>query len=116
MYAAHGRHAGFFEFLHDEGVELVVHHAFAVELLDALAAKTPRRRCLGLREPLEDRLELFLGNADARVLHLEMHTDAAARLLSQSLKGFFWISVSIATVSTLCGILLKEDGVKNRRR
>ena len=31
---------------------------------------------------------------------------AAARLLSQSLKGFFWISVLIATVSTLCGILL----------
>ncbi|KPX61243.1 Uncharacterized protein ALO35_01319 [Pseudomonas amygdali pv. lachrymans] len=31
---------------------------------------------------------------------------AAARLLSQSLKGFFWISVAIATVSTLCGILL----------
>ncbi|RMT99218.1 hypothetical protein ALP39_04356, partial [Pseudomonas marginalis pv. marginalis] len=31
---------------------------------------------------------------------------AAARLLSQSLKGFFWISVVIATVSTLCGILL----------
>ncbi len=31
---------------------------------------------------------------------------AAARLLSQSLKGFFWISVAIATLSTLCGILL----------
>ncbi|RMT51185.1 metal ABC transporter permease [Pseudomonas syringae] len=31
---------------------------------------------------------------------------AAARLLSQSLKGFFWISVAIATISTLCGILL----------
>ncbi|MCD7048776.1 metal ABC transporter permease, partial [Pseudomonas petroselini] len=31
---------------------------------------------------------------------------AAARLLSQSLKGFFWVSVVIATVSTLCGILL----------
>lgn len=31
---------------------------------------------------------------------------AAARLLSQSLKGFFWISVSIATLCTLCGILL----------
>ncbi|MDD0983315.1 metal ABC transporter permease, partial [Pseudomonas shahriarae] len=31
---------------------------------------------------------------------------AAARLLSQSLKGFFWISVVIATLSTLCGILL----------
>ena len=31
---------------------------------------------------------------------------AAASLLSQSLKGFFWISVVIATVSTLCGILL----------
>ncbi|KPY36891.1 zinc ABC transporter permease [Pseudomonas savastanoi pv. retacarpa] len=31
---------------------------------------------------------------------------AAARLLSQSLKGFLWISVAIATVSTLCGILL----------
>ncbi len=31
---------------------------------------------------------------------------AAARLLSQSLKGFFWISVAIATVSTLSGILL----------
>ncbi len=31
---------------------------------------------------------------------------AAARLLSQSLKGFFWISVLIATLSTLCGILL----------
>ena len=31
---------------------------------------------------------------------------AAARLLSQSLKGFFWISVLLATVSTLCGILL----------
>ena len=31
---------------------------------------------------------------------------AAARLLSQSLKGFFWVSVAIATVSTLCGILL----------
>ncbi len=30
---------------------------------------------------------------------------AAARLLSQSLKGFFWCSVLIATVSTLCGIL-----------
>ncbi len=29
---------------------------------------------------------------------------AAARLLSQSLKGFFWCSVLIATVSTLCGI------------
>lgn len=31
---------------------------------------------------------------------------AAARLLSQSLKGFFWVSVLIATVSTLAGILL----------
>ena len=31
---------------------------------------------------------------------------AAARLVSQSLKGFFFISVLIATVSTLCGILL----------
>lgn len=31
---------------------------------------------------------------------------AAARLLSQSLKGFFWLSVLIATVSTLAGILL----------
>ena len=31
---------------------------------------------------------------------------AAARLLSQSLKGFFWLSVLIATVSTLLGILL----------
>jgi zinc transport system permease protein len=31
---------------------------------------------------------------------------AAARLLSQSLKGFFWVSVVIATLSTLCGILL----------
>jgi len=31
---------------------------------------------------------------------------AAARLVSQSLKGFFFISVLIATASTLCGILL----------
>ena len=31
---------------------------------------------------------------------------AAARLLSQSLKGFFFISVLIATLSTLLGILL----------
>lgn len=31
---------------------------------------------------------------------------AAARLVSQSLKGFFFISVVIATLSTLCGILL----------
>nr|WP_314872069.1 metal ABC transporter permease [uncultured Pseudomonas sp.] len=31
---------------------------------------------------------------------------AAARLVSQSLKGFFFISVLIATLSTLCGILL----------
>lgn len=31
---------------------------------------------------------------------------AAARLVSQSLKGFFWLSVLIATVSTLLGILL----------
>lgn len=31
---------------------------------------------------------------------------AAARLLSQSLKGFFWLSVAIATLSTLAGILL----------
>jgi len=31
---------------------------------------------------------------------------AAARLLSQSLKGFFWASVLIATLSTLLGILL----------
>ena len=31
---------------------------------------------------------------------------AAARLISQSLKGFFFISVVIATLSTLCGILL----------
>lgn len=30
---------------------------------------------------------------------------AAARWLSQSLKGFFWCLVLIATVSTLCGIL-----------
>jgi hypothetical protein len=33
---------------------------------------------------------------------------AAARLLSQSLKGFFWCSVLIATVSTLCGILAAD--------
>ncbi|MDH1212127.1 metal ABC transporter permease [Pseudomonas chengduensis] len=31
---------------------------------------------------------------------------AAARLLSQSLKGFFWLSVLIATCSTLTGIFL----------
>lgn len=31
---------------------------------------------------------------------------AAARLLSQSLKGFFWLSVLIATCSTLAGIFL----------
>ncbi|WP_022961183.1 metal ABC transporter permease [Halopseudomonas pelagia] len=31
---------------------------------------------------------------------------AAARLLSQSLKGFFWLSVLIATFSTLTGIYL----------
>jgi zinc transport system permease protein len=31
---------------------------------------------------------------------------AAARLLSQSLRGFFWLSVRIATFSTLAGILL----------
>src|SRR5690606_39219182 len=31
---------------------------------------------------------------------------AAARLLSQSLKGFFWLSVLIATCSTLAGIML----------
>ncbi|EPM7288827.1 metal ABC transporter permease [Pseudomonas aeruginosa] len=31
---------------------------------------------------------------------------AAARLISQSLKGFFWLAVLIATVSTLAGILL----------
>ena len=31
---------------------------------------------------------------------------AAARLVSQSLKGFFFVSVSIATLSTLLGILL----------
>jgi len=31
---------------------------------------------------------------------------AAARLLSQSLRGFFWLSVLIATFSTLAGILL----------
>ncbi|MGF6593120.1 metal ABC transporter permease [Pseudomonas sp. 2835] len=31
---------------------------------------------------------------------------AAARLISQSLKGFFWASVLIATLSTLLGILL----------
>ncbi len=31
---------------------------------------------------------------------------AAARLLSQSLKGFFWLSVLIATVSTLAGIFV----------
>lgn len=31
---------------------------------------------------------------------------AAARLVSQSLKGFFWASVLIATFSTLIGILL----------
>ncbi|RWU21419.1 metal ABC transporter permease [Pseudomonas alkylphenolica] len=31
---------------------------------------------------------------------------AAARLISQSLKGFFWASVVIATLSTLVGILL----------
>ncbi|HKS15534.1 MAG TPA: metal ABC transporter permease [Pseudomonas sp.] len=31
---------------------------------------------------------------------------AAARLVSQSLKGFFWISVLIATLSTLLGILM----------
>ncbi|HDS1737853.1 metal ABC transporter permease [Pseudomonas sp. BP8] len=31
---------------------------------------------------------------------------AAARLVSQSLKGFFFVSVLIATLSTLCGILL----------
>lgn len=31
---------------------------------------------------------------------------AAARLLSQSLRGFFWFSVLIATFSTLAGILL----------
>ena len=31
---------------------------------------------------------------------------AAARLLGQSLQGFFWFSVLIATVSTLAGILL----------
>lgn len=31
---------------------------------------------------------------------------AAARLLSQSLRGFFWLSVAIATASTLAGILL----------
>ena len=34
-----GRNAGRFELLHDEGVELVVHHAFAVELFDALAVE-----------------------------------------------------------------------------
>lgn len=31
-----GRDAGFFQFAHDEMVELVVHHAFAIELLNAL--------------------------------------------------------------------------------
>ena len=31
---------------------------------------------------------------------------AAARLISQSLRGFFWSSALIATLSTLCGILL----------
>lgn len=31
---------------------------------------------------------------------------AAARLLSQSLRAFFWLSVAIATVSTLAGILV----------
>ncbi|WP_068826574.1 metal ABC transporter permease [Pseudomonas sp. BMS12] len=31
---------------------------------------------------------------------------AAARLLSQSLKGFFWLSVLIATLSTLAGIFV----------
>ena len=31
---------------------------------------------------------------------------AAARLVSQSLKGFFWVSVLIATLSTLLGILM----------
>lgn len=31
---------------------------------------------------------------------------AAARLLSQSLRGFFWLSVAIATLSTVAGILL----------
>lgn len=31
---------------------------------------------------------------------------AAARLLSQSLKGFFWLSVLIATLSTIAGIFL----------
>ena len=31
---------------------------------------------------------------------------AAARLLSQSLRGFFWLSVGIATLSTQAGILL----------
>ncbi|MNE20461.1 hypothetical protein D3C80_1135840 [compost metagenome] len=33
------RDAGFFKLLHDEGVELVVHHAFAVELFDTLAVE-----------------------------------------------------------------------------
>nr|GEZ29318.1 hypothetical protein [Tanacetum cinerariifolium] len=34
-----GRNASSFELLHDEGVELVVHHAFAVELFDSLAVE-----------------------------------------------------------------------------
>lgn len=34
-----GRDTGRFELLHDEGVELVVHHAFAIQLFDALAVE-----------------------------------------------------------------------------
>ena len=51
---------------------------------------------------------LLLGSAGGLLLvgALLVIPAAAARLLSQSLKGFFWISVLIATVSTLCGILL----------
>ncbi len=44
--------------------------------------------------------------APVRVGALLVVPAAAARLISQSLKGFFFLSVVIATISTLFGILL----------
>ena len=70
---------------------------------------------LGLSLPLYNRIMLASFNpqlAAVKVIGailvgaLLVIPAAAARLLSQSLRGFFWISVLIATVSTLCGILL----------
>src|SRR5262249_10217935 len=44
------------------------------------AAESPRRRCLGLRERLEDSLADVLGDADARVADLESDIAAPIRV------------------------------------